>query len=279
MEFAICSFSFHRTYAANGWDARKFIDDCAEMGIRQLDPWNAHLCPIETPETALHAGKNPNKSGYLQPASMDFYDELLCLAAEKGCHYGLIAIDGAHIYEPDESARNANRERAFAWLDVASRLDAKSVRIDAGGRESWTDEQFDIIVDGYNEIIAYAANLYLDVLVENHWGPTTEPDQMNRLLDAVPRLGLLFDTNNWKPELREEAWDKCAHRAKATHVKTFSFDDSGAETSGQGMERAIRKLVETGYAGTWGVESMPEDGDEYAGAKKTIQFIASTVAG
>jgi hypothetical protein len=47
----------------------------------------------------------------------------------------------------------------------------------------------------------------------------------------------------------------------------------GKESSGEKPEEAIRMLLDNGYAGVWGVESVPTDGDEYAGARRTIDLI------
>ena len=37
-------------------------------------------------------------------------------------------------------------------------------------------------------------------------------------------------------------------------------------------------LLEAGYKGVWGIESVPTDGDEYAGATKTIELIRRHVS-
>ena len=40
----------------------------------------------------------------------------------------------------------------------------------------------------------------------------------------------------------------------------------------------VKLLVETGYKGCWGVESVPREGDEYEAAHKTIDLIRKTLA-
>ena len=35
------------------------------------------------------------------------------------------------------------------------------------------------------------------------WGPTVVPDNVVKLCESIEGLGLLLDTNNFKPELRE----------------------------------------------------------------------------
>jgi sugar phosphate isomerase/epimerase len=132
----------------------------------------------------------------------------------------------------------------------------------------------EIIVDGYKDIISRAGNV--EILIENHWGPSPIPDNVNRILDAVPGLGLLFDSFNWAEGKQQEGWDKCAHRARATHFKTFVFDENGNDTT-QNIPQVIKQLKDAGYSGSWGVESVPKNGDEIEGARKTIELIKREV--
>ena len=108
---------------------------------------------------------------------------------------------------------------AYRWLDVAASLGASQMRIDSGGPDELTDEIFEIIVDGYNELIPRARASGVEILVENHWGPTKFPENTKRLLEAVDGLGLLFDTDNWAPGTHGTAWEMCAPYASLTHSR------------------------------------------------------------
>ena len=274
MEIGICSFSFHRLLAAGKQDIFGFIRDCKDLGCTQLDPWNAHLSPLKAGDDVLKAGRNPHLSQQLISMADEQYLEKVEEAADvSGLPWGTLAVDGAHIYEPTEEARQANRAAAYRWIDIAGKLGFEQVRIDAGGPEEMPDDVFRIIVAGYNDLIARAKPLGVQILTENHWGPSTIPDNVVKLCDSIEGLGLLYDTHNWKPALRGEGRRKCAKYAAATHVKTFSFDSAGNETSGDKPEEAIKILVDSGYKRTWGVESVPTDGDEIVAARKTIELI------
>jgi hypothetical protein len=39
----------------------------------------------------------------------------------------------------------------------------------------------------------------------------------------------------------------------------------------------VRLLQNAGYTGAWGIESVPEDGDEIAGCRKTIALLKKLV--
>lgn len=275
MRIGICSFSFHRLLAAGKQDIFKFISDCKELGCTQLDPWNAHLAKFKEGDSILHAGKNPN-AAELHAGEDDYITEVKAAAEEAGLPFGCIAVDGAHIYETAPEARDANRQLAYRWLEIASRLGAEQMRIDAGGPEDMPDEAFAVIKEGYDDIIARGSDLGVEILTENHWGPSKFPDNCVRLLEEIDGLGLLFDTNNWAEGHQEEGWERCGKYAKSVHIKTFSFDDNGNEPSVD-IPKVIRMLKETGYSGCWGVESVPRDGDEMEGARKTIALIKREV--
>ena len=277
MEIGICSFSFHRLLAAGKQDIFQYIDDCKALGCTQLDPWNAHLADVKKGDDILFAGGNPDKSEYLSGADEDYIDRVKSHAEKVGLPFGCIAVDGAHVYDPDPEKRGANRQRAYRWLEIAQKLGAAQVRIDAGGPQTMGGESYEIIKDGYRDIIEKAGAVGVEVLVENHWGPTVIPENCLKLLDDVPGLGLLLDCHNFLPEHRDDGRRMCASRARSIHLKTFEFDSAGNEISDEKCVEALEILKAAGYHGVWGVESMPKDGDEIKGAADTIALIRRVV--
>lgn len=277
MKISICSFSFHRLLAAGKQDIFQYILDCKELGCTQLDPWNAHLAQLSQGSDALHAGANPDQSQHLTAVDDEFLERVKLAADEAGLPFGCIAVDGAHIYEESEEARNSNRQRAYRWIAIAEKLGASSIRIDSGGPQQWTDEVFDIVVEGYKDIIARAGQAGIQVIVENHWGPTVDPDNVVKLLEAVPGLGLLLDSWNWAHGKQAEGWLKCAKYATALHIKSFHFTEDGQELT-QNVPAFCKLLLDNGFQGTWGVESVPADGDEIEGARKTIELIQRSIS-
>lgn len=275
MRLSIGGYSFHRLLEAGKQDIFQYIRDCKELGATQLDPWNAQLAPLRDADHVAHAGSDP---GHARLSAQDdaYLLRVREAADDAGLPFGCIAVDGAHIYEPDPAARAANRRLADRWLEAARILGAPQVRIDAGGPAELPDDVFAIIVDGYRDLIARAGKQGIEILMENHWGPSVIPENVVRILDAVDGLGLLFDSHNWAPGMAERGWTLCAKYARSTHFKTFSFDEEGNEPSVD-LPRAIRLLVEAGYDGCWGIESCPEDGDEYGAVQKTAALIKRTL--
>lgn len=271
MRLSIGGFSFHRLLQSGKQDIFGYISDCRRLGATQLDPWNAQLAPIRDADHVVKAGSDPQHA-QLTSQDDDYLRRVREAADEAGLPFGCIAVDGCHIYEPTADAREANRRLADRWLDVAGILGASQVRIDAGGPAEMPDDVFGMITEGYRDLIERAARKGIEVLTENHWGPSVIPENVVRLLEAVDGLGLLFDSCNWAPGLRERGWEMCARYARSTHFKTFKFDEDGNDPTFDNPY-AIRLLVEAGYAGCWGIESVPDDGDEYGAVEKTRELI------
>jgi hypothetical protein len=277
IDISICSYSFHRMLEAGLQDAFQYIDTCRQLGCTRLDPWNGHLVEIRKGDDAIR--RDDAGLQELSAEESHYVAELKRAADAARLPFGCIAVDGAHIYETDLQKRRENRLRAYRWIEVAARLGAKQVRIDSGGEEKMTADVLQIIKEGFADVISVAKRKGIEVLVENHWGATKIPENVIQMLEAIPGLGFLWDSHNWKRELREQGRVSCAKYASCTHLKTFRFDALGNEISDEDAVGALRILTRSGYRGCWGVESVPEDADEITGAAKTIELIKKIAIG
>jgi len=271
MELSICSYSFHRLLEEGGQDVFQYINDCHSLGCTQLDLWNGHLPSLLDDETRSPSSFMPEYA-QLSSDEMDYLGRIKAAADGAGLPFGCLAVDGAHIYEPSPEAQQAQKIKAHRWLNIAGQLRAQQIRIDSGGPPEMPDDVFEVIVSGYNDLIPRAGEKGIEVVIENHWGASRIPENVMRILDAATGLGLLFDSGNWPAELRETGWTRCARYARATHIKTFAFDAEGNETTVD-IPRVMHILQETGYQGSWGIESVPRQGDEIEAARKSIALV------
>jgi sugar phosphate isomerase/epimerase len=250
---SVCSYSFHRSFEDGSLDLERYVAFCRDEGFTELDVWSRHLDGVGPEE--LRAA---------------------------GVPVGSLAVDGADAWAPTEEERAEHRERTERWLAFAEAAGAARVRFNAGPFHhafepgTGSDELFEEVAAGFADLVARGRARGVEVLTENHWGPFQHPDELGRLLDAVPGLGLLFDTHNWPEGTQLRAWERYAPRARMTHFKTFAFDDTGRETT-QDLERAVGLLRAAGYDGVWGVESVPDDGDEVGAAARTLALLRRLV--
>ena len=271
MDLSICSYSFHHLLEEGQQDVFKYISDCHSLGCTQLDLWNGHLPSLLDDESRSLSSFTPEYA-QLSADELDFLARIKAAADKVGLPFGCLAVDGAHIYEPSPEARGAQQIKAYRWLNIAEKLGTQQIRIDSGGPAEMPEDVLEIIVTGYNDLIPRAREKGMEVVIENHWGASRVPENVIRMLEAVQGLGLLFDTGNWPDELRETGWTQCARYARSTHLKTYAFDAEGNETTVD-IPRAMRLLQETGYRGSWGIESVPREGDEIEAARKSVALV------
>ncbi len=248
-EIGICSYSFHRLLEDGKQDMFAYIRDCKKLGCTQLDPWNEHFAA--TDDSYLAKVKETARR------------------AELPC--GLIAVDGAHIHEPTAEARAAKRQNAYRWIEIAGKLAAKQIRLDAGGTAAMHADEFAIIVEGFEDLKKKCRDAGLELVMENHFGASVIPDNVVKIIDATG-IGLLLDSFNWAKGKEAEGWIKCARFARACHIKAFAFADDGEELT-TNVGAFVKLMKKAGYRGAWGVESVPIDGNEMAAAEKTIALI------
>jgi sugar phosphate isomerase/epimerase len=271
MELSICSYSFHRLLEAGQQDVFQYIGDCRALGCTQLDLWNGHL-PSLLDDPARPPSSITPEYAQLSSVELEYLARIKAAADEAGLPFGCLAVDGAHVYEASPEARQANQIKADRWLNIAGQLSVGQIRIDSGGPPEMPEDVLEVIVTGYNDLLRRAGEKGLEVVMENHWGASRIPENVVQILEAVPGLGLLFDTGNWPEEMRETGWTRCARYARATHLKTFAFDAKGDETTVD-IPRAMRILQEAGYQGCWGIESVPRQGDEIEAARKSVALV------
>ncbi len=249
IQLGICSYSFHRMLEAGKQDVFQYILDCKRLGCTQLDPWNAHLTSME-----------------------DSYIAKVKDAAKRvELPFGCIAVDGGHVYEESAEKRAGNRKKAHRWIEVAGKLAARQIRLDAGGTAAMPEEEWEIILEGFADLKSRCAEVGVELVMENHFGASLIPDNVVRIC-RESGIGLLLDSYNWERGKMAEGWIKCAKFARACHVKTFAFTDDGEELT-MNVGGFVGLMKKAGYRGAWGVESVPVDGDEMGAAVKTISLI------
>jgi len=193
----------------------------------------------------------------------------------------LIMIDGqGQIGDPEEAARCEAVENHKRWMDIATDFGCHSVRM------NWTGAPPDLMargpealqafiglsVPGFQALCEHGEARGLNVLIENHGGPSSYPDAMEQLMAAVdhPRFGTLPDFGNFPRDEQGaylfdiyEAMDRLMRHAKAVSAKCYDFDPETGAHPGIDLERMIQIVHDQhGYTGHIGIEyegpEMPE---------------------
>ena len=228
MKISIISYAFYGLHNAGKMDVFGYLESVKyRYGLDAADLWNGTL-----------ASTDPD---YLKKVKDALDERELSLAC--------LAVDGAHIWEPDPDARERNYQNALAHLRAAEILGAKTVRIDMGGRSSdMTEEQFDWVVRRYREYARRAHDNGYKVGPETHFGPSLVPENMKRVYEAVasPAYGILLHIGHWVDGKVEEGDRLVAPWTIHTHVAWNIVTTC--------LAAKMAMLRDAGYQGYWGVE-------------------------
>ncbi|MDQ1255427.1 MAG: hypothetical protein QG656_16 [Candidatus Hydrogenedentes bacterium] len=187
--------------------------------------------------------------------------ELTQRAKDAGVTMGLIMLDtpGA-LGVRSENIRAKAVAKTCEWIDAAHELGCYAIRINARGGND-PNELRGAITESCAQLADYAAQANIDVCIENHGGPSSDPEWLVSVMKAVgkPNFGTLPDFGNFPPEIdRYDAVEKMMPYAKAVSAKATSFtpDKRVAETDYFRMMRIVRDAGWTKYVG---VESGASD--------------------
>ncbi|HEY3108246.1 MAG TPA: sugar phosphate isomerase/epimerase [Chloroflexota bacterium] len=224
-----------------------------------------------------------------------YLDALARALDEAGASVVNLPIDVGNISAADPRWRDEDCAEIEGWIDVAARLGAPMVRVNANGAPPFADEPIaglDATIASLRRLVGRAAARGLRVLIENHGGISRDPETILALLDAVDGLGLALDVGNFEPALSAQggqaplegldpaplyaAIRRVAPRATMVHAKTERFDAAGRHL-GWDVVAALRIVREAGFAGDVSIE-YGGGGDAWANAALTRRAVEEAFA-
>jgi len=253
VNISVLSYSFRGLLGEGKMDVFGYLESCKyRYGLDAADIWNGFLPSME--------------DGFLAKVKDALQEREMALAD--------LCVDQAHIWEDDPAVREQHYRNALAALRGAAMLGARFVRIDAGGRgETWTDEQFDLIVRRYKEYAQFAHDHGFRMGAENHWGAERSWSNLKKLYEAVdhPGFGLSCHIGGWAgtPEEQDQADIWVAPWVCHTH---FAWNI----TEGP-LEAKMANLRAVGYGGYYSVEHHSAK-DEYAEVEIQVAKVRAVLA-
>jgi len=231
LKISILSYSFRGLLGQGQIDVFGYLEACKyRYGLEAADIWTGFL-------------KSREDEAYLKSIREALDERELELAD--------LCVDEAHIWEDDPAAREKNHRNALASLKAAAILGARFMRVDAGSRgASWTNEQFDHIVQRYKEYAQFAQEHGFKVGAENHWGTEQSWANLAKLYRAVshPAFGLSCHIGGWAGSAEEKA---AADREAAPWVCHTHIPWDICEGP---LEEKLANLWNVGYSGYYSVE-------------------------
>jgi sugar phosphate isomerase/epimerase len=219
-------------------------------------------------------------SGFFNSKHTDsaYISELKKICDDLGAKNHLIMVDGENLAALDAATRQHAVESHYPWVDAAKMLGCSTIRVNLGdaqaamsgkGEEGSAEEAAKAAVDGYGKLLEYADKAGINVIVENHFGHSSDPEWLVGIMKQLKskNKGLLPDFGNFclertKPEsmdLKALMATKCVREydrykgvemmmpfAKGVSAKTHKFT-----ADGQDPETDFKKMFGIVKASGW----------------------------
>ena len=209
-----------------------------------------------------------------KPTNKDYISEMKKRASDNGVKSNLIMIDGmGNLGDLDSTKRQQAIDNHLPWIDAAKELGCYALRVNLDGEGS-DEEIAKAALEGYSKLAEIGEKNKLSTLVENHTGPSTNPDWLAGVMKQVKNkyAGLLVDTANFirykvdgmtieafknaKVVATYDKYDgvkKLMPYAKGVSLKTHEIDKEGKESKTD-FTKLVTIVKESGFKGTIGVE-------------------------
>ncbi|MGP0066109.1 MAG: sugar phosphate isomerase/epimerase family protein [Isosphaeraceae bacterium] len=211
----------------------------------------------------------------------EYLKDLKTRAKDVGVTCVLIMIDGeGDLSTPDQKKRDQAVENHKKWVDAAAALGCHAIRVNTGGHYSPTDVGG--VAEACGKLTEYGENHGIEIICENHGGPSSNPDALLALMKAVnkPTFGTLPDFGNFPQAGGKysidvyEAIARMMPYAKGVSAKSYDFDASGKETK-LDYARIMKIVTDAGYHGFVGIEYEGGRLSEHEGILATKKLLDS----
>lgn len=209
---------------------------------------------------------------FFENPTLQYLGRLKKACADAGVRSTILMVDlEGNTASPDKTERMRSARAHRKWIDAAHELGCTAVRCNLYGTG-------DVVAQGaetMSALVEYAKGTDLDIIVENHGGPSSDPNVLVALVKAVnhPKFGLLCDLGNWnKGDDRYANSRKILPYAKGLSVKgTWGARLDPAFDA----EKLVKVAVDGGYNGFWGLEVGPFEkattaDEQFANEVKTV---------
>jgi len=194
----------------------------------------------------------------------------------------LIMCDGlGNLGDPDEKARTQAIENHFPWVEAAKRLGCHAIRVNAASSGDF-EEQQKLAADGLTRLSDYAAQMQMNVIVENHGGLSSNGGWLAGVMKLVdrPNCGTLPDFGNFHDYDRYRGMEELMPFAKGVSAKSHEFDAEGNEVRTD-YRRMMKIVLDAGYSGWVGIEyegkALPEP-EGIVATKKLLERVRDELA-
>jgi len=267
-KLSLAEWSFHRALFANEMTNLDFPRVTRELGLEGVEYVNQFFKDKAKDEKYLA--------------------ELKKITKNEGVANVLIMCDGeGMVGHPDKAEREKTVENHKKWIDAAAFLGCHSIRVNAGSRGTY-EEQQKLAADGLRMLCEYGDAQKINVIVENHGGLSSNGEWLSGVMKMVDhkRVGTLPDFGNFTINHETgESYDRykgvelLMPYAKGVSAKSHVFDKDGNEAE-MDFYRLMKIVDDSGYKGFIDIEYEGSELPEKEGViatKKLLEKVFATL--
>jgi L-ribulose-5-phosphate 3-epimerase len=255
IRLAVSTYSYWH-FTPEKYPIEKVIDQAAEIGFDGVE--------------ILHRQMKDESEAYV--------NGLKIAAFRRGLPFPMLSIHQDFV-DPDPAERQKAIDHTKHCIDLAVRLGICCVRLNSGrwgtiesfddlmkvkGEEPplpghTEDEAFKWCIDAIEECLPHAEQAGVILALENHWGLTTNPDNLLRIYKAIdsPWLGVNLDTGNFAMD-PYEGLERLAPYAVIVQAKTY-YGGGKWYTLDLDYDRIAAILRKAGFRGWISLEMEGEE--------------------
>lgn len=276
-KLSLAQWSINKMVRNDGVDPYTFAEKASNWGFEGLE----YVSGLYYPEL--------EKENFSEEAMQNFIDKSNAEAEKYGLENLLIMVDGqGNLAASDAKERDAAVENHHKWVDAAAAMGCHAIRVNLNGsreKEEWMQAS----VDGLTKLAGYAKDKNINVIVENHGGPSSNAAWLASVMEEVgmDNCGTLPDFGNFCIKREDGSYyeSKCLEEydkyqgvkelmpyAKAVSAKSYAFDEQGDETRVD-YYKMLQIVKDAGYTGYIGVEYEGSELSEEDGIKATRELL------
>lgn len=223
--------------------------------------------------------------GFAFPAQESYFLDAVRIAAERdNITIVNVPVDVGNISQIDETRRMFDLAVVKTWMAAAKRIGSQAVRINTESvitreQAGQVEVSLSMTKESFKRLAEYAEELDIQLLLENHGGLSSDPDNIVEIVKAVnsDHFGLCADLGNFSDDVRAKGLKKMASYTKLVHAKTYDFNENG-EIREFNFGNCLQIFKNIGYNGYISVE-FEGKGDQWDGVQRTIELIEKYWAG
>ncbi len=276
-KLSLAQWSINKMIRNDSVDPYTFAEKASNWGFEGLE----YVSGLYYPEL--------EKENFSEEAMQNFVDKSNAEAEKYGLENLLIMVDGqGNLAASDENERNSAVENHHKWVDAAAAMGCHAIRVNLNGSRE-KDEWMEASIDGLSKLAGYAKDKNINIIVENHGGPSSNAAWLANVMEQVgmDNCGTLPDFGNFCIKREDGSYyeSKCLEEydkyqgvkelmpyAKAVSAKSYAFDEQGNETRID-YAQMLQIVKEAGYTGYIGVEYEGVELSEEEGIKATRELL------